>query len=236
VSPRSAQSAQPQRPPAGSVQSCVRFGVNALRHHVTVRTLPAACRGLSRAQVNFAVASAVRSVVGGLHGKALQRARAASLSPLLGDLVKQVPASTARPSAAPSASQVSRSALGLLALCFWCLTVGIGMWMMSRWFSRQVLKRLRRGAGQAGSLSPAVALGHFGLAVAGLLAWIGYLASGVAAVGWIAGATLLPTAGIGMTLVTLGPDRRRSALVIAAHIALAVATMLFTLLAVVTPG
>ncbi len=216
------------------MQSCKQFGIHAIEHHVMVRTLPAACRGLSRAQVNYAVGSAVRSVADRERGKAQQRARAARLAPLLGDLVKQVPPSPpTAPVVTPAASQFSHGTLALLALCCWILTVGIGTWMMSRWFSRRVLRNLRQVPAEAGSLSPAVALGHFGLAVSGLLAWIAYVASGLTPVGWVAGAILLVTAGFGMALVTLGPERRRSALVIAAHITLAVVTMLFTLLAVV---
>ncbi len=230
-------SAQTSPPPAASVQSCIQFGISAIEHHVMVRTLPPACRGLSRAQVNFAVGSAVRSVAGRVPGKARERARAARIAPLLGDLVKQVPPSRpAAPAAPPAASQISRGTLRLLALGFWVLTVGIGTWMLSRWFTRRMLRRLGRGSGDPETLSPAVALGHFSLAVTGLLAWIGYVVSGVSIVGWIAGAMLLPTAGIGMALVTLGPERRRSTFVIAAHIALAVTTMVFTLLAVVGAG
>jgi hypothetical protein len=233
----SAQQSAP--PPHGSVQSCIQFGVRAIEHNVTVRKLPAECRGLSRAQVNYAVGSAVRSVAGRVRGKARQRARAARFAPLLSDLVKQVPPSRpAAPTPPPPASQFSHRTLEVLSLCFWILTVGIGTWMMSRWFSREVLRGLRRGPAQADSLSlsPAVAVSHFGLAVSGLLAWIAYLASGLAAVGWVAGAILLVTAGFGMSLVTLGPEQRRSALVIAAHITLAVVTMLFTLLTVVGSG
>jgi hypothetical protein len=231
----SAQQSQP--PPRASVQSCKQFGISAIERNVTVRTLPAACRGLSRAEVNYAVGSAVRSVAGRVPGKAEQRRRAARFSPLLGALIKQVPPSRpAAPAATPPASQFSHGTLALLALCFWILTAGIGTWMMSRWFSRRVLRSLRGAPAQADSLSPAVAVGHFGLAMSGLLAWIAYLASGLAAVGWLAGAILLVTAGFGMSLVTLGPERRRSAPVIAAHITLAVVTMLFTLLTVVGSG
>ena len=32
----------------GSVASCARYGMNAIRHYVTVTAIPAACRGLSQ--------------------------------------------------------------------------------------------------------------------------------------------------------------------------------------------
>jgi hypothetical protein len=101
---------------------------------------------------------------------------------------------------------------------------------------------------------------HFGLAIAGLLTWTGYLASSVTALAWAACGLLLPAAALGMTLVFLGPARdaatapditglsaaelsfdrpaapRSGALVIAAHIAAASITILLAVLAAIGSG
>ena len=74
--------------------------------------------------------------------------------------------------------------------------------MMARWITRGGYRRARRG--NAG-LPPSLIFTHFGLAVAGLLAWIAYLATGLAAVAWAACGLLLPVAGLGMALVPLAP-------------------------------
>jgi hypothetical protein len=228
--------AQPARP---SEQACIQFGIRAIRHHVMVRTLPPACRGLTRQQVDFAVAAAIHATTSGVRGKAASRRRAAEVTPLLEHLVTSVPPQPAAPPvvapAVASAKQASPTPLRLLALCSWLATVGLGSWMLSRWISRRIIKgALRRATGphQDAGLSPWVSFTHFGLAVAGLLAWIGYLASDVTIVGWLSCAALLPTAGLGMSLVFLGSGRRPTP-VVAAHITLAVTTILLTLLAVV---
>jgi hypothetical protein len=229
--------AQPDPPPRATVQTCIRFGVRAIHRRVVVRTLPPACRGLSRAQVNFAVASAVRQSAGHVRGKANQRRRVARLSRYLAHLVTSVPPARAAPPPppAPATRQVSNGVLGILALCSWLLTVGLGSFMMSRWISRRVVRQaFRRPAAPDAGLSAWVNFTHFGLAVAGLLTWIAYLVTGTTVVGWIACGALLPTAGFGMSLLFLGSGRR-PALVVAAHISLAAATMLLTVLTVVNP-
>lgn len=230
--------ADPQaQAPRGSVASCVTFGIHAIESRVVVAAVPPACRGLSRAQVNLAVASAVHQVASRVPGKSRQRRRAAMASHYLAHLISSPPAAhPAPPVTAPQpASQASNGALGVLALCCWLLTVSFGTYMMARWMSRRVLRRAFRAAAAAdGALSPLVSFTHFTLAVGGLLAWVAYLVTSTALVGWLACAALLPTAGFGMSLVFLAPGRRPT-LVVAAHIALAAATMLFTLLTVVGP-
>jgi hypothetical protein len=53
---------------------------------------------------------------------------------------------------------------------------------------------------------------HFGLAVAGLLAWGAYLATGLTAAAWVGCVLLLPVAGLGMALVSLWlPERSLAA-------------------------
>ena len=195
--------AGPQRP---SVESCAEFGISAIQHRVTVTSLPAACRGLTRAQVNLAVGQALYAMTSNVHGKAQRRARARELSPLLGQLVTTVPAQRSLPPApAPAAGQASGPSLGLAALISWLITVGLGSWMMARWITRGGFRRARLS--KAG-LPPSLIFTHFGLAVAGLLVWGAYLATGLAAAAWAGCVLLLPVAGLGMALVSLWlPER-----------------------------
>jgi hypothetical protein len=195
----------PAAPPGPSVQSCASFGINAIEHHVTVTSLPAACRGLTRAQVNYAVGRAIYAMTATVHGKARRRALTLKLSPLLAHLVSTVPAQSGQPPVpAPAAGRASGPSLGLAALISWLITVGLGAWMMARWVARGGFRRGRRGDAV---LPPSVTFAHFGLAVAGLLAWIAYLATGLAGLAWTACALLLPVAGLGMVLVLWFPER-----------------------------
>jgi hypothetical protein len=188
--------------PRASVGSCVQFGVEAIRQHRTVTSLPPACRGLTRAQVNFAVGSALHSAAIGARGKARQRERIARASHYLQRLVTAVPAQPSQPPVpAAGAPQASPAALGLIAACTWLITVALGLSMMARGIAR---RPRRAPAGQPRRI-PALNLAHLGLALTGLLVWIAYLATGVAAVAWTACALLPPVAGLGMTLVFLSP-------------------------------
>lgn len=250
-----------------SVQSCTQFGIDAIRHHVTVTALPPACQGLTRAQVNFAVASALHSAAAGAGGKARQRARIAEASRFLQHLVTAVPAQPHESQApVPPARQPGRTALGLVALGTWLVTVGLGLrmgWpMIARWITRG---RRRRAPDGQSRHPPALNLTHLTLATTGLLTWIAYLTSDVTGVAWAACALLLPVVGLGMTLVFLsasgspaesvttaqavpggtpgGPvrgDQRRArrppVLAVGTHIAFATATVLFAFLTAVGAG
>ena len=189
--------------PRTTVSSCVQFGVNAISRHVTVTALPAACRGLSQAEVNQAVNRALRTAAGGAQGKVAQRKLIASDSPYLARLVRAVPAAT-RPAAAPVWGAPSHAALALAALVAWLFTVGLGTAMMARWITRVLRQGARRGLRRL----PARNLTHFALAVVSLLAWIGYLVTGAAGLAWTACGLLFPVAGLGMTLVIVAPVRR----------------------------
>jgi hypothetical protein len=197
---------RPAAPPRPSVESCAEFGISAIQHHVTVTSLPAACRGLTRAQVNLAVGQALYAMTSNVHGKAERRARARELSPLLGRLVTAVPAQRG-PSLAPApvGGRASGPSLGYAALISWLITVGLGSWMMARWITRGGFRRAR--VSKAG-LPPSLIFTHFGLAVAGLLVWGAYLATGLAAAAWAGCLLLLPVAGLGMALLSLWlPER-----------------------------
>lgn len=253
------------RPPAtarASVGSCTQFGIAAIRHHVTVIALPPACRGLTQAQVNFAVGTALRTAAGSAGGKAAEYKRLAAESHFLEQLVKPVPPQRSRPPVpAAATSQASPATLGLIALCTWLITLALGLWMMSRWILRRRLPHARVGRLRR---PPALNAAHLGLASTSLLTWIVYLATGVTAVAWAACALLPLVAGLGMVLVFLpssaspadsptahalaagtAGDRLRGGssrsprppvFTVGAHIAFATATILFAVLTAIGLG
>ena len=69
----------------------------------------------------------------------------AQFSPFLARLAATVPKSTARPTvpvSAPTAQPVaSQTALGLVALITWLMTVGLGSVMLARWIAHGGLRR-----------------------------------------------------------------------------------------------
>ena len=151
--------------------------------------------------MNFAVAGALHSAASGARGKARQRARVAEASQFLQDLVTAVPEQRHESQvSAPAGRQASCRALGLIALCTWLITVGLGLRMMARWIARGRQRRAPTGHSRG---PPALNLTHFALATAGLLTWIAYLITDVTGVAWAACALLLPVVGLGMTLVFL---------------------------------
>lgn len=258
---------EPASPQRASVESCTRFAISALKHHVTVTSLPAACQGLTKAQVSTAAGAALDAIAGTVHGKVRMRARELKLGPLLTHLAPTVPVPRGLPSVSASAAhQASGPPLGIVALFAWLITVGLGSLMMARWIAHG---GPRGGRGGKAGFPPAMNIAHFGLAVAGLVTWIIYLVTGLTGLAWIACVLLLPVAGLGMALVGLWfperspvaatvspvqsapiaadaarvqgspdppPAQHPPALVVAAHVAFAVATILFTLLAAVGSG
>jgi len=119
--------------------------------------------------------------------------------------------------------------------------------MMARWITRIG----RRGTQPGPRRMPVLNFTHFGLALTGLLTWIGYLAAGVTGLAWAACGLLLAAASLGMSLVFLAPARSPAAgqpgddpqpvghppaLVIAAHITAARITILLAILAAVGSG
>ncbi len=257
------QSPGPRR---ASVESCIQFGISAIKHHVTVTSVPAACQGLTRAQVNFAVGSALHVTAIGPGGKVGQRKRVAKFSPFLAHLAATVPEQRSQPPVSAPAAQpaqpASRPTLGLVALVSWLITVGLGSVMTVRWIARGGLRRGRAGHAR---VSPTMIVAHFGLAVTGLLAWIAYLVTGLTSVAWTASGLLLPVTGLGMAMLILSlpersleaipaaqaipadaapgpvmddppPARHPPTLIVVAHGVFAMATILFAILAAVGPG
>jgi hypothetical protein len=99
-----------------------------------------------------------------------------------------------------AAASAHSSALGIVTLITWLLTAGIGAYMLGTLIARGALRQQRASRG---GLPPAVLFGHFGLAITGLVVWVGYLATGWAALAWSAVGLLIPAIGLGISTVTL---------------------------------
>lgn len=203
-------------PANGSVQACIAFGVRAIDEHRTATQVPAACRGLSRAEVNFALSRAIYLVAGTGHHKVAWRHDAAVAGTRLARLITTAMAQSPGGSGAGLSSAgsrpgpVDRRPLGVATLIAWLLTMAAGGYMLLRFVTGGGLRRQRAAGDRTG---PAVVLTHFGLASAGLLLWALYLATSWLAVAWVAVALLLPVIGFGMaTLIvwTSGTSRRAS--------------------------
>src|SRR5690242_21585276 len=119
----------------GSVASCARYGMNAIRHHVTVTTIPAACRGLCQVDVNVAVTRAPHAAATGVHGKAGEHRLIARDSRYLAGLVRVTPEAS-QPPAPVTAAPPSRVAFGWATLAAWLVTAGPGVTLMARWVHR----------------------------------------------------------------------------------------------------
>ena len=189
--------------------------------------------------------------------------RIAAASHYLVHMFVAVPAASGvPPSSTATASWVSRSTWGLLALGSWLVTVALGLWLMARHALRG--RRARPRAARLLRRPPALNLAHLVLAGVSLLAWIVYLATAVTGVAWAAVGLLPLVAGLGMALLFLSylaapaasPDsalgsalgsaqgsaqdsaqvRRAPVLIVGAHLVFATATILFAALAAVGTG
>ena len=200
-------------PRQATVQGCAGVAVTAIRQHVTVRSMPAACRGLSPVDLDQSVADAVHVVAADVP-KARMRHRASLASSRLGYLIaaaERAARAAARPGRRPAGRQTA-GALGaghsgglgvgaaVAALIAWLLTAATGGYLLVRWAAHGGMRR--PPSGSAG-LPPAVILGHFGLAIGGLVVWIGYLLTDAPALAWLAVGFLLPVAGLGIATLVL---------------------------------
>jgi manganese efflux pump family protein len=228
----------------GSAPSCFQFALTAIHRHVVVTGRPAACQGLTQLEVNVAVNRAIRDAAAGVRGKVRQRQLIARDGSYVASLIHPVTSPGQPAGPAPPSHLPSRSALALAALVAWLLTVGLGVSMMARWISRTRRHGTQPGHGRG----PVLNLTHFGLALAGLLVWISYLATGVTGLAWAACGVLIAVVSLGMTLVFLptasadpsgndpAPRRRPPVPVIAAHITAASITILLATLAAAGSG
>lgn len=240
--------------PPGTSAACYAFAVDALRHRVVVRRKPPACAGVAQVQINQDVARAIRTVIGP-HPKALSRRLAAAESRYLASLVEPVrpPASSIAVGAATTSGTL---ALRLSALAAWLATAAAGSYLLAGLMTRDSRRRLIR---RLGSL-PVVPLSHAGLAIAGLVLWIAFTVTTVAALAWADVGLTWVIAGLGMATLLGGPDQptasaadsaaageldagstapfpvRVPVVVIALHGALATLTILLVLLAAVGVG
>ena len=141
-------------PAKGSVQACIAFGVRAIDEHRTVTQVPAACRGLSRAEVNFALGRAIYLVAGTGHHKVAWRHDAAvagtRLARLITTAMAQSPGGIGRPVPAARAARpgpVDRRPLGVATLIAWLLTMAAGGYMLLRFV---IWRRAAAAAGRRG--------------------------------------------------------------------------------------
>jgi hypothetical protein len=189
-----------------TVASCYAFAVQALGQHVTVTSVPPACTGLTHEQINLAIDRAIRAVVGP-HRKVVARRLAHEEAAYLSYLVTVVPPRAPAPPVASPATPSSRLPLDLAALAAWAVTAAAGTWLLAGWIAHGGLRR--RHARVAG-VPRAVIVGHFTLALTGLVIWIVFLATGTAALAWAAVAVVLLVAGLGMATLAGGlPEERR---------------------------
>lgn len=182
-------------PVPATTNTCFNYGVQALKHHVTVTSIPPACAGLSRVDTNVAVGRAIRENTRGLH-KVEARRVANRDSRYLAALVR--PVAPARPASAATASGASQGVEPgrLAALASWIVTAAAGAYLLAG---------LRSPARK--KTSTQIALTHGGLAFAGLAIWISYLITGTAALSWVAVGLTFVIAGLGMaTLLAAMPD------------------------------
>ena len=96
--------------------------------------------------------------------------------------------------------------MAIAALITWLITAAGGFWMLGIWVARGGTREPRTS-----SFPPALIFGHFGLAAAGLVLWIIYVATDTTALAWIAFVLLVPVALLGFTMVTRWRANRRVA-------------------------
>ncbi|MBV9379327.1 MAG: hypothetical protein JOY82_00050 [Streptosporangiaceae bacterium] len=217
--------------PRGTVQACTDYAVSAIQRHVTVTGRPAECQGLTGAQVNQAVETAIREESRG-DTKSASRKQAGEAarwvaSLLSGPVPTTVPALTV-PAASGRGSRlggVSDMTVSVAALVAWLAVAASGGYLLASWLISTGNLRLfagnprglrflggnlplsgrdlpRRRRGAAAP--PGVIAAHASGAIAGLALWISYLITGWPALAWTATVLLLPVAGLGMGLVILG--------------------------------
>jgi hypothetical protein len=90
--------------------------------------------------------------------------------------------------------------MAIATLVTWLLTAGIGAYMLHTWIARGGPRMRRAGADR---LPPVVVYGHASLALTGLVIWISYVATGLAALAWVAACLLMPVIGLGAAMVTV---------------------------------
>jgi hypothetical protein len=184
-----------------TVAACYAFAVQALNQHVTVTSVPPACRGLTHEQINLAVDRAIRAAVGP-HRKVVARRLAHQEAAYLSYLVTVVPPRAPAPPVTSPATPPNRLPLDLAAMAAWA-----GTRLLAGWIAHG---GLGRHYARVTGVPRTVIVGHFTLALTGLGIWIAFLATGARALAWAAVAVVLSVAGLGMATLAGGlPERRQ---------------------------
>ena len=187
-----------------SADRCYSFAVAALRQHVVVGRRPAACAGLTQAQVNQVVGRAIRTVVGP-HPKAVERRLAAADSRYLGKLVRPVPPPSAASVATGLPTASGQLSVRLAALAAWLATAIPGAYLLTGLLARDARRRVIRKPG----VPSAVPIVHAALAMTGLLIWIAFTVTRASALAWADVGVTWVIAGLGMaTLLAASPEQR----------------------------
>jgi len=252
---RPAASAPSAVGPAG----CTAAADDAIRARQRLTEVPAACRPLTPAERNAAVGLAIR-MAAGTGSKSQWRRQAGTAAAYVSTLITGPAPIGPAPSgaaagppggegtataSAPAGSRLgfSERAAEVAALVAWLATAGSGGWILGRWW--RAGGRPARGRDRTDTTAPsAVILGHAGLGLLGLVLWAVFMATGWAALAWIAVGLLCPVAGLGLAVLFSGLPRPRShasaprsgrqpVAVIAAHGLFVLATLLLVLLAAV---
>jgi hypothetical protein len=88
--------------------------------------------------------------------------------------------------------------MDIAALVTWLITALGGFYLLGTWLARGGVRQQQTSTSH---LPAPVIFGHFLLAVAGLIVWIGYLATDTRALAWTAFIILLPVAVLGFTML-----------------------------------
>jgi hypothetical protein len=99
-----------------------------------------------------------------------------------------------------AADSLADPGLAIATLLSWVFTASLGAYMLRSLIARD---GLRRQLGVRDGLHPGVLVGHFSLALTGLVTWICYLVTAAEPVAWLAVGLLVPGIGLGITTVTL---------------------------------
>lgn len=201
---------------SGSPQACTAYAYAAIERRTVITATPAACEGLTRAQVNQAAVTAIDMTLAN-GTKSARRMQAAAAAAWVQALITAPAPAPASPPAASSGGRplsgvlsgsvselrlggVSELAAQVGALLAWLATAASGGLVLARWL-RAGGSPLRRTATAA---PPAAILGHVSGGLLGLVLWAAFMLSGQAVLAWIALGLLAPVAGAGMAVLVLG--------------------------------
>ena len=203
----------------GSVAACTAYAYQAIRAHVRITGVPAACRALSPGEVSFAATTAIR-MASGTGTKSAVRKRAGEAAPWVSALLGPAPVSPAGPASGSRAESSGGGSAGsrigfsdslaqVGGLLAWLAAAASGGWILLRWWVaggalgvRRHLRRLLHGS--ASAAPPAVTVAHVSLGLSGLVLWSIFMATGLVPIAWVCVLLLAPIAGLGMTVLLLG--------------------------------